>query len=503
MIKNQVVAISDIHIGTGVPTVWYQPAVHDPYLSAILNWVLTTSDSIQELILLGDIFDFWTYPPDAKPPPLNDIIKANPAILGKNGLLHKVVTKLNGAVTLMLGNHDGLISDEEFKDLQSQIGPVKLGAPVLTLTGSGGLRTTFAHGHAWTMFNAPDSHSPKPSGWKSLPVGHFVTRAFAYQMSQTLKPGQTVADLPNQGAPNGLDLYTFLKSIEPPFSTDLVTLLLNYVSKVTGLDQNASIKMADGSVTSIKQAKQVYADLFTWWAEELGSAWQASRAALADQWGDHLAWFAQQLAMQTNSDLVVFGHTHTPIGGIAPSPVNYVNSGFECPSLPDMPPKEPTFTVVDLNTVSAQIFQVRKQQEQYVIENCPAPIITPIVKPGMDYSCYCTIENQSSDDLTLIKPVPEPTRGWWAVPPIDDVPAGSRRRFWLQDNPGPYGSEGKFSYNQGGKRLDFALNCPTGPHCNTVSSPVGDFCAKSGSGGWQYRSVPCWHHPLQVWFQVK
>lgn len=504
--KHQAVVVSDVHIGTGAPTVWYQQSVHEPYLKAILNWVIENASSITELILLGDIFDFWTYPPDVKPPSLRDIIAANPNILGRGGLLNQVMTALDGAVTLILGNHDGTISAAELDDLRTEIGPIKLGDSVYTLAGSTGLRTTFAHGHTWTMFNAPDPRSR----WGTLPVGHFITRAVAYQMAKQLKPGQTVADLQDQGAPNGLDISKFLHSLSYSSKDSIVRLLLDYISKVTGIDPSMPICMLDGSVSSINEAKEVYADLFDTWAAQYGGEWQATRAAVADQWGEYLAWFAQRLALETGSDLVVFGHTHTPIGGLDPSPVNYVNSGFECPSLPDMPNKGPTFVVIDLDAASPQIFHVNHVDGEYKINyNYHAPSISPIpplsINPpssGRDNSCYCSIYNQSSQPLVL-QALPEPTNGTWVVPPPQEVPPASVGRFWLQDKVGASGSEGSVSYKQGSKTLEFSFSCPMGVFSNKVSTNAFKFSSRVGSGDWQDGSVASLGHPLQLKFIVR
>ena len=63
-----------------------------------------------------------------------------------------------------------------------------------------------AHGNTSTMFNAPDPTSP----WAGLPVGHFVTRMVASAWARRLPPGKTVADLPDQGAPDGLDYWSCL-----------------------------------------------------------------------------------------------------------------------------------------------------------------------------------------------------------------------------------------------------------------------------------------------------
>ena len=62
--KNQVVVLSDIHIGDNTRTCWYQSDIHGPYLQALFDWVVARADSIRELVLLGDVVDLWTYPCD-------------------------------------------------------------------------------------------------------------------------------------------------------------------------------------------------------------------------------------------------------------------------------------------------------------------------------------------------------------------------------------------------------------------------------------------------------
>src|SRR4051794_14441879 len=66
--KNLAVVLSDVHIGSNDPTNWYQGEVHEPYLVAALDWVVANADSVRELIVLGDLVDFWTYVPSDRPP---------------------------------------------------------------------------------------------------------------------------------------------------------------------------------------------------------------------------------------------------------------------------------------------------------------------------------------------------------------------------------------------------------------------------------------------------
>jgi UDP-2,3-diacylglucosamine pyrophosphatase LpxH len=185
MPNDHAAVLSDIHIGNDANTCWYQTGVHEPYLVAALDWVVKNAAKFQEVVLLGDLVDTWTYAPSVQPPSMADIITANPNVLGPDGALAKVV-KAIPKVTFLLGNHDGTLTQADITVLRNAVGPIDFVDPVHVLTGTTGVRTVFSHGHYWTMFNAPDDTSP----WDTLPVGHFVTRAFSYMMATRCRPAR-------------------------------------------------------------------------------------------------------------------------------------------------------------------------------------------------------------------------------------------------------------------------------------------------------------------------
>ena len=152
--------LSDTHIGTNYRTCWYQRSVHEPYLTAVLQHIIDGagrgSDPVMRLVLLGDFFDFWTYPPGMPPPDLDAIIEANPRILGPDGMLRKVLDALDGEVVFVRGNHDITITQEDLRRLPVGEHEIELVEDVLA-DGRGMLYT---HGHLYTMFNAPDARYP-------------------------------------------------------------------------------------------------------------------------------------------------------------------------------------------------------------------------------------------------------------------------------------------------------------------------------------------------------
>lgn len=409
---------------------------------------------------------------------------------------------LPGAVTLMLGNHDAGLVQSDIDGLCDSVGKLRFVADEHhVVEGRSGARTVFAHGHFSTMFNAP-GETPQ---WNALPIGHFVTRAFAHQMSNELKSGETVADRKEMGAPNGLDLTKLVglwKEGKAP--TNVAEALLDYVTEVAGLKDDVKIKLADGSETTIIQAKAAYKDLFKRWTLREGSEYNAWRAAMADQWGAYLAWSAQRLAIRQNASLVVLGHTHTAVGGLIVSPVNYLNSGFECPSKPDLLKKPFSFAYVDLESASGDLRQVVNTNGRFTIEAFPCSRIPVVPGMGMDYSCYVSIENHSSNSLDLWEQdrLPSPT-GYWVVPPPKQIPAGGRAMMWLQDRPGATGSAAQIGYSSDGMPYKFGFSCPFFRDNTVTTNQTLKFRARSGPNDWgETNVVPGRDHPLQVQFMV-
>jgi UDP-2,3-diacylglucosamine pyrophosphatase LpxH len=500
--KKYAIALSDAHIGNGAPTCWYQSRVHEPQLSALLAWILAGRQSIREIVLLGDVFEFWTYPPSVRPPSMRDIIAANPGMLGPRGPLAAVIRAFPNQVRLLPGNHDGTLARADIDQLNRSLGGnlsrgerielVDSGQRVVT--GASGKRTVFTHGHHPCMFNAPDARSK----WNTIPIGHFVTRAISYQLSKTMSPGQTAADTRNSGNPSGVDLSGVVKAWNR--RGDLAAFLIEYICKVTGLPPTLPIVMPDGSKTSAQEAARVYAGLFTLWANRLGRPLDAMRAASAD-WsgGDDLAFFAQRLAIQKACDLVVMGHTHSAVAGIDVSPVDYVNTGYVCVSRLDSARTPFTFAQVDLERAAARVLGVVPRASGFGVAPARARRLPSVIVRGRDYSCYPRVENRSDRPLRLVGSAKAPD-SFWVVPPPDVIPPRSRGDVWLQDSPGATGSGGRFSYSDGLRTYEFAVSCPV-TRSNSVTSPV-PYETKVGGGSWRKGGVDPSGYPVQARFYV-
>ena len=143
--KRYAVVLSDVHIGNGAPTCWYQPSVHERPLTEVLKWILARREVIREVILLGDLFDVWTYPPSQRPPSMADIIAANRTLLGPSGPLAAVARAFPGEVRMLLGNHDGSLTRADIDLLNRSLGAriELIEGPWRVVDGTSGARTVF------------------------------------------------------------------------------------------------------------------------------------------------------------------------------------------------------------------------------------------------------------------------------------------------------------------------------------------------------------------------
>lgn len=498
------IIISDIHIGTNEKTCWYQKSVHEPYMLALLDYIIQHAnkggDSIDRLIILGDLFDFWTYPPSMVPPTVDAILAANPALFGPDGKLGQVVKALKGNVQYIHGNHDMTLTQDDLNRIPTGQHKIKLLPDVYPDTSG----ILFTHGHLGTMFNAPDPRYPG-----QVPVGYFVTRAIAYMLNETLKSGETAADLPNQGSPYGFSLSHLIPDLPSQIADPSVTnFLLDLISHRCKLDKDQPIMMSDKTQMTINAAKKKYDGLWAQWVKKSGGGevglTTAAKSAWADYDGTYMAWFAQKFAFESNSIGAVLGHTHVPRVGIKHSFCQYINSGFECPSIPDITSNKThwNFTQVGSNG-TMQLWQiVQTKNMAYQVQPADAPQDQLVYAPAMDYSCYVKITNKGSSDLVMQHS--EAQHGFFVVPPPLKIAVNTTAEIWIQDLFGANGSGGEVTYRQADESgsMSFTFGCPTGAARNHATGGA-DFIATSGNppqSNSPHRKVPHWGHPLFVEF---
>ena len=358
---SRMVFISDVHIGIDAVTNWYQRAFHEPMLIAAFEWVIGQGAAIDELILLGDVVDQWCYRPDVQPPSFAAIRAANPAILGSvDGAIARALDALGGKVTWVAGNHDLAVGADDVATIVDSKGrspTFVTDFPYLPAAGAG--EVACAHGHQFSVFNAPDPET----ALAPIPLGHVVTRLSSLWSVQHLTAGQTVIDRAGSGEPSG---WPFDKVEAGTIPLDVIEgkatlpdVVVRGLLKATGTDASLPITMLDGSVVTAGAMMAAYGDLYHRFANAkafpgAGYGDLAHLFALTDtDLRNTLAHFASEVGKRGHR-VVVFGHTHAPADAQQRPMIGedslYGNSGFNCPARPDFDdaahPRRPTFLEV-------------------------------------------------------------------------------------------------------------------------------------------------------------
>jgi len=308
---------SDCHIGAGLGVTaggdnahaweWLSPSDHQR-LGAFIKWVTARAGEIDEVVLVGDIFDNWIFPHDIEPPTLPELLQsayAKPLVDALDRLSNTIST------TLLLGNHDQSLTAE----VLSQV------LPRVAFAGNKALawgKVRAEHGHAYGLFNAPD-----PLRTDSLPLGYFISRVVATadrnvgthtpSVSQVVREfGELVAR--REDLPQGV---------------------FDAVCARAGVGPETEILMpADlwgGETTTVRFVRDTYKNLYDEWKSRNGAA--RAIIAISAELND-LSLVANTIQIPDGPRAMVMGHTHIPASQRHSLPVLghwvYVNSGSWC-----------------------------------------------------------------------------------------------------------------------------------------------------------------------------
>jgi len=376
--RDSVIILSDIHIGTTAHTVWYRKEVHEKYLIAIFDDIIDRAKKIQEVILLGDIFEFWSYPPNVIPPTLDAIIADNPNILGAKGKLSQVLSALEGRIIYISGDHDISVTEADLNKIKSIDGytmKYHFGSYIPAYdTG-----VLFTHGHEFSLLNAPYLMSELAP----LPIGHFVARAIAYKAQKILSktPRLTIANLEENGA---CDLTEFLSKI-PNFNKnyadgpDFVNKFIDAIAYSTGIPKDLQIQVSETMTVSLTDVKEIYKNLINDFYNVLKNQGISDQAILlkslsSDFNKTDLPWYLKKAVFKESISMVVMGHTHSPIVTFSNDMIEYVNIGFMCPSIPNLREKPITYGIYSRLKRSVSLMKVTENGN----------MISPYTKPVSD-----------------------------------------------------------------------------------------------------------------------
>jgi len=287
--------ISDVHLGAGRFSEESQNTEKYPYdwdwLSTgetenFLNFITFLHSGydheIEEIVLLGDIFDNWIFPYDLIPPTMEELITTD-----KN---KDVVKELNVlaekcSVFYVPGNHDMHAT----REVMNEYFPGFIYCPRRFSTGL----LIAEHGHRYAMFNAPPRYSNNIMG---LPLGYFISRIEATRKAMTNTEGRAYR--------------TYVDDfIELAGKQTLPQSVLEAIIEEADLDEDIEYKVkrksgTDQSISAL-EVKEVYKDIYNDWPANVVSKHRAVFAEL-----DMLGPIADKLCKEGNYQVCIFGHSH-------------------------------------------------------------------------------------------------------------------------------------------------------------------------------------------------
>ncbi len=378
MANKKLIFLSDIHMGSNYETNWYQANVHEPYLTTALSYIQENKDIIEEFIILGDLFDQWTYPADYTPPTFKDIVEANPGIYGGEvkgekikGALIDTLTALEGRVTYLNGNHDMAVTPSDIALLTDGQYSIKTLDSLLYKPEAGKGKLICTHGHIFSLFNSPDFKNPPPE-WDGLPLGYFMARLASQWVKNVIAKNpeySSVADMPKSGNPSGFsfDEHALIGAIKSALSghDHLSNLVMAAQLDAADYNPNSNINLPNNNYIKGSEVSEIYEKLLHTYPsvpgipKEFYGVEPSLFALTGADVENSLVHFAKELAEEYR--VVIMGHTHVPEEEnehfVFHGKCLYANSGFYCPSLPDMglkghQPKHlkhPTFVEVEID----------------------------------------------------------------------------------------------------------------------------------------------------------
>ncbi len=334
--RNQIVFISDVHIGPrgkdGSDAGWFF-GVYEIYLTILLHKI-AHDRRVRELVFVGDLFDDWLYPPGTRPISIRETIAA-----WKDSLfmapLRACVERLD-AVWYLPGNHDMRVRQEDFTDLAVGDKTLKIVDREEFSKGhllSCGTVLSVEHGHEADFFNATDAH---PEAIRGLPLGYFVARLFA--ATETPVTGATVTvDKLLRAAYSRVGTATIFETrgesrksrMGQLFVRFFVDALIAYINgklpEERHLDNRTRIYLPhvegrdDGlDFVTVRQVKECYSWLLEDWLKGRSTSFFATTGKnglekyAREKFGerDWKLWFSRIFSGKPDDLVVIMGHTH-------------------------------------------------------------------------------------------------------------------------------------------------------------------------------------------------
>lgn len=277
MARTKRVFFSDMHMSTknlqDSGHARYRAAHRKRLLASLDKHIIRESESIKDVILLGDIFDNWVCPANIEPPTWEEIFTDN----DQECSVFKDIISKDINLFYIPGNHDFDVP----KDLlEHHIPGIRL---IKSYKGAG--RSHAEHGHEHTLFNRPDYLNDPGFG---RPIGYFIARLFA----SCPQVGHCFGDI--------LDYLEDVRKQAGP-TKNLFSLLIEALAQRADVDE---IVMPGQKTISVKAVKKRYRDL----GRQHGL--NSFKLAMYITREKLLGEVADDLCKDWGFNVILFGHTH-------------------------------------------------------------------------------------------------------------------------------------------------------------------------------------------------
>ncbi len=347
--RDKIIVLSDIH--TGFEDAYAEIMENRPYLIEFMQRISVTSD-IREVVLNGDILDEWFLPLSFVEIDREDFYRKN--IENNEDLITAFKGVMDAGINLVyvVGNHDMSVNVQY---IEEAIPGMKVCSQHL---GVGLYRTgnrneiVIEHGHRYDVFSAPDTitNAHLTNGPTMFPPGYFYARFAADYVLKGGKPPymaelpviETVPDRVNDPDQFGAYAYyrtmaTVFKNITPP--TDgiggdkLLDMRIDGYNNTYSIQDLFPVRNEQGEIS----APVLFPNYQRTWEERQkanGGVNVYSSFAVASLGALDSKYFESQARAQfevdnTQSDtsVVLFGHTHVPVFYDYGNDHYYVNTG--------------------------------------------------------------------------------------------------------------------------------------------------------------------------------
>ncbi len=301
------VFISDIHMGIGEglagphPYDWLRQD-RAGLLADFLN-SLDGSNAVDELVVVGDLFDEWVMPFSVSSPADDDRgWFAKVAKVPENAAILTALSELarRATVSYVHGNHDMQMTQEVLATFAPGVRWIP-GTPGMGVYTADGIHAE--HGSLYCLFNAPYLLSAQQN--QQIPLGYLVGRSDAQFVSQG-------------GVLRWEDYLELFGDIVLALAKGekLAQAFVDGLTKVMKIQPDAQVNLygVDGfgaTTTTVGKMAEQLGDIYDQWDGEWKERGIPNVSALWAAIGDagHL-YYAAKLNFTASNNLVIYGHTH-------------------------------------------------------------------------------------------------------------------------------------------------------------------------------------------------